>query len=400
MKTPVPPVQRNARPAGPPTGVPPLNGSERLAVVVAVLVGIAVGALGFYASFDGVSQKAAEWGFDKPWVLPAAIDTAIPFFSMAHLLLIRVGMPLAWVRLVPWGLSLVTCALNVAVGESLWSKVAHGSMSLLWVGVSEVAAHTYATRIGAVTGRRKRLDKVRLSRWFLDPLATASLWRRMKLWELSSYDQVIKLEQERLVYQASLRARFGRSWRRKAPVQALLPLRLARHGVPLAETAPAGLKAAGIDLADLPVFALMPQPSAADEIPLLPLDGPAPALPPAPKRPAPKPPAGQAPPHVPAPRSGEQDQDQNQDEDGQKPKTEDELYTVMVAALEAGEIHRFNQGGDLTGSGMATHYLKQSAGNGRKVRNRLLTRYAAHLSDKGVAVPKNFTVEDLVAVPA
>ncbi len=38
----------------------------------------------------------------------------------------------------------------------------------------------------------------------------------MKLWELRSYDQVIKLEQERLVYQARLRSRFGRAWRRKA----------------------------------------------------------------------------------------------------------------------------------------------------------------------------------------
>ncbi|MFF9244610.1 hypothetical protein ACF1AL_38000, partial [Streptomyces sp. NPDC014801] len=48
-------------------------------------------------------------------------------------------------------------------------------------------------------------------------------------------------------YQARLRSRFGRAWRRKAPVESLMPLRLARYGVPLAETAPAGLAAAGID---------------------------------------------------------------------------------------------------------------------------------------------------------
>ncbi|MEU4090653.1 hypothetical protein AB0F76_41390, partial [Streptomyces aureus] len=69
----------------------------------------------------------------------------------------------------------------------------------------------------------------------------------MKLWELRSYEHVIKLEQERLVYQARLHSRFGRAWRRKAPVESLMPLRLARYGVPLAETAPAGLAAAGID---------------------------------------------------------------------------------------------------------------------------------------------------------
>ncbi|MEU1536146.1 hypothetical protein ABZ460_43380, partial [Streptomyces fagopyri] len=49
------------------------------------------------------------------------------------------------------------------------------------------------------------------------------------------------------VYQARLRSRFGRAWRRKAPVESLMPLRLARYGVPLAETAPSGLAAAGIE---------------------------------------------------------------------------------------------------------------------------------------------------------
>ncbi|MFJ4633987.1 hypothetical protein ACIP42_47350, partial [Streptomyces sp. NPDC088847] len=68
-----------------------------------------------------------------------------------------------------------------------------------------------------------------------------------KLWELRSYEQVIKLEQDRLVYQARLHSRFGRAWRRKAPVESMMPLRLARYGVPLAETAPPGLAAAGIE---------------------------------------------------------------------------------------------------------------------------------------------------------
>ncbi|MEU3521521.1 hypothetical protein ABZ770_40820, partial [Streptomyces sp. NPDC006654] len=67
-----------------------------------------------------------------------------------------------------------------------------------------------------------------------------------------------KLEQERLVYQARLRSRFGRAWRRKAPVESLMPLRLARYGVPLADTAPEGLAAAGIEI---PV--LLPAPAAA-----------------------------------------------------------------------------------------------------------------------------------------
>ncbi|MEU4095897.1 hypothetical protein AB0F62_26470, partial [Streptomyces sp. NPDC026673] len=80
------------------------------------------------------------------------------------------------------------------------------------------------------------------------PFATFRLWRRMKLWELRSYDEVIRVEQERLVYRARLRARYGRAWRRKAPVESLMPLRFTRYGIPLTETGPAGLAAAGIEL--------------------------------------------------------------------------------------------------------------------------------------------------------
>ncbi|MGW2182664.1 DUF2637 domain-containing protein, partial [Streptomyces sp. NPDC001732] len=98
----------------------------------------------------------------------------------------------------------------------------------------------------------KHMEGVRLTRWLLSPVPTFRLWRRMKLWELRSYDQVIKLEQDRLIYQARLQARFGRNWRRKSPVEALMPLRLAKYGVPLADTAPAGLAAAGIEPALLP----------------------------------------------------------------------------------------------------------------------------------------------------
>ncbi|MGW0886508.1 DUF2637 domain-containing protein, partial [Streptomyces sp. NPDC002671] len=121
----------------------------------------------------------------------------------------------------------------------------HAVIPVLFVVAVEAARHAIG-RIADITAD-KHMEGVRITRWLLSPVPTFLLWRRMKLWELRSYDEVIKLEQERLVYQASLRSRFGRAWRRKAPVESLMPLRLARYGVPLAETAPAGLAAAGID---------------------------------------------------------------------------------------------------------------------------------------------------------
>ncbi|MFC9280946.1 DUF2637 domain-containing protein [Streptomyces collinus] len=374
------------------SGVPPLSRWERFGAALTALGGAAVGALGFYASFDAVSAAAESWDFIKPWVLPVSIDSAIPVFTAANLYLIRMDMALAWVRFVPWALSLITCALNVAAGHSLWAKVAHGSMSLLWVGVSEVAAHIYAVRIGAATGRRRRLDKVRWSRWLLSPWPTFLLWRRMKLWELEDYDTVLKLEQERLVYQAKLRGRFGRAWRRKAPIEALLPLRLVRNGVPLSETAPAGLAAAGLDTAPLspappasPALAAAavtkaPVPPAVPAAQTQPrrvtATVPAPAAAPAPA-PAPAPAAKPAPSATPATTS--------------TPLSETEVYEMVKDAIQARDVDRFNSG-DLTGAAIG-RAMGQTAQNGRKVRRRLLSQYAA---ETGVMLPEEFTVEDVL----
>jgi hypothetical protein len=85
----------------------------------------------------------------------------------------------------------------------------------------------------------------------------------MKLWELRSYEEVIRREQDRLVYRARLRARYGVAWRRKAPIEAIMPLRLAKYGVPLAETADAGLQAAGIEVLP-PVRQLAAAPAAVE----------------------------------------------------------------------------------------------------------------------------------------
>ncbi|QKV97729.1 DUF2637 domain-containing protein [Streptomyces sp. NA02950] len=186
--------------------------------------GIGVGGLGFAASFDAVSAAGARWGFRYPWMLPVGIDAAVPVFTVANLLLIRMNMPLAWVRFVPWVLTLVTCWLNIAAGHSLSAKVAHGTMPLLWVVLSEVAAHVYAVRIGAVTGRR--MERIRRSRWLLAPLSTFALWRRMTLWEITSYADALGRERERQLARADLRERHGRRWRSKTPHRERVLLRL------------------------------------------------------------------------------------------------------------------------------------------------------------------------------
>jgi hypothetical protein len=206
------------------SGVPPLTRPELGLAGVGALAAAAVGALGLISSFDAVSAAAASWGFRSPWMLPVGIDVSIPVFTVANLLLIRMDMALAWVRFVPWVLTLITCGLNIAAGHSLSAKLAHGTMPLLWVVFSEIGAHIYAVRIGAATGRR--MEKIRFSRWLLAFPSTFALWRRMTLWEVTSYTAALVLEKERQLARAELREEHGWRWRSKTPRRERVMLRM------------------------------------------------------------------------------------------------------------------------------------------------------------------------------
>ncbi len=219
------------------SGVPPLTRPEMGLAGIGALAAAGVGALGLISSFDAVSAAAASWGFSAPWMLPVGIDVSIPVFTVANLLLIRMDMALAWVRFVPWALTLITCGLNIAAGHSLSAKVAHGTMPLLWVVFSEIGAHVYAVRIGAATGRR--MEKIRFSRWLLAPVSTFALWRRMTLWEVTSYTMALACERDRLLARADLHERFGWNWRRKTPRRERVMLRMGELAPATEETTPA-----------------------------------------------------------------------------------------------------------------------------------------------------------------
>ncbi|MDQ0598932.1 hypothetical protein QF037_003277 [Streptomyces canus] len=226
--------------------VPPLTRPEMGLAGIGALAAAGVGALGLISSFDAVSAAALRWGFSAPWMLPVGIDVAIPVFTVANLLLIRMDMALAWVRFVPWALTLITCGLNVAAGQGMWAKVAHGTMPLLWVVFSEIGAHIYAVRIGAVTGRR--MEKIRFSRWLLAFPSTFALWRRMTLWEITSYSEALAREKERQLARADLRERYGRKWRSQTPRRERVMLRMG-------ELAPTG----AVPVAPEPEPAQVPQ---------------------------------------------------------------------------------------------------------------------------------------------
>ncbi|WP_411152923.1 DUF2637 domain-containing protein [Streptomyces sp. A30] len=233
-----------------------LTRTHRILIGVVVAGAVVIAGIGFAGSYAAVRELALRKGFgDFSYFFPIGIDAGICVLLAMDLLLTWIRMPFPLLRQTAWVLTIATVAFNAAASDDLLGRAMHAVIPVLFVVTVEAARHAVG-RIADITAD-KHMEGVRLTRWLLSPVPTFRLWRRMKLWELRSYEQVIKLEQERLVYQARLRSRFGRAWRRKAPVESLMPLRLARYGVPLAETAPAGLAAAGIEPQLLP-----PQPAA------------------------------------------------------------------------------------------------------------------------------------------
>ncbi|MER5949386.1 DUF2637 domain-containing protein [Streptomyces sp. NPDC001904] len=229
-----------------------LTRTHRILAGVVIAGAMVIAGIGFAGSYAAVRELAIEKGFGNfSYVFPIGIDAGICVLLALDLLLTWIRIPFPLLRQTAWLLTAATIAFN---GAAAWPDPLgvgmHAVIPILFVVSVEAARHAIG-RIADITAD-KHMEGVRITRWLLSPLPTFLLWRRMKLWELRSYEAVIKLEQERLVYQARLRSRFGRAWRRKAPVESLMPLRLARYGVPLAETAPAGLAAAGIEPQLLP----------------------------------------------------------------------------------------------------------------------------------------------------
>jgi hypothetical protein len=298
-----------------------------------LIAGVALGAavialIGFIGSYAAVRALAEAKHFGSFALLfPIGLDAGILVLLALDLLLTWLRMPLGLLRQTAWLLTVATIAFN---GAAAWPDPIgvgmHAVIPILFVVVVEAARH--AIGIAADISAAKHMESVRLSRWLLDPISTFRLWRRMKLWELRSYEQVITLEQDRLTERARLRHRYGRRWRSKAPFEEVLALRLTRYGRPLTpvegalDTEPAPAPAidyvGGYDPAwdesapfDDPeregAPAIAPAPQGAPELPPPPPAAPAQG---APQRPAPEPegaPAEPAPQNEGAPQGGAPD---------------------------------------------------------------------------------------------
>ncbi|MEU8828878.1 DUF2637 domain-containing protein [Streptomyces sp. NPDC048636] len=218
---------------------------HRMLIAVVITGAMVIAAIGFAGSYAAVRDLAERKGFGSfaPF-FPIGVDAGIVVLLALDLLLTWIRIPFPLLRQTAWLLTAATIAFN---GAAAWPDPLgvgmHAVIPVLFVVTVEAARHAVG-RVADITADR-HMEGVRVSRWLLAFPSTFRLWRRMRLWELRSYDEVIRMEQDRLIYETRLRAQYGRSWRRRAPVEALMPLKLTRYGVPLHQTASSELTAAG-----------------------------------------------------------------------------------------------------------------------------------------------------------
>lgn len=187
---------------------------------ISVVGAVVVGVIGFAGSYSAVQRLATDHGISPAiarW-LPIGVDAGIGAFLCLDLALAMMRLPVPILRPAAHLLTLATVWFNAAGAWAAgdWTGTGlHGVLPLLFVIAVESGRHAIAQLTGLEDGTR--MDGVRLSRWLLAPLPTFLLWRRMRLWEITSYTTALELERLRRACARYIQQRYGKV--RRCPVE-------------------------------------------------------------------------------------------------------------------------------------------------------------------------------------
>ncbi|MGW0664543.1 DUF2637 domain-containing protein [Streptodolium elevatio] len=211
---------------------------ERLLWLVGTLGGLLVGAIGFVMSYDTLSTKALSWGFSAdlaPW-FPVGVDASIVAFLALDLHMIRKGCPWPVLRLAAHVMTGATVWFNAAsqgsIGADPVQAAAHAVTPILFVLGVEAARRRVIKKARIEAGTHT--DRIPLHRWILSPWATPKLYRRMRLYNITSYPEMIRRGQELIAYELWLKRKYDGDLS-KASEDEMLPMTMAPYGYDVAE---------------------------------------------------------------------------------------------------------------------------------------------------------------------
>ena len=192
-----------------------LSRAQRWAVVGVALAAGCLLAYGVAGSYTSVTHLASVHGVPLPRLVPVGIDGGLAGTVLLDIVLTWTGFAVWWLR---WLARVLTVGMIAANGAAGWpDPVATGlhlAAPVMILAVIEAARSVLLRRPPPGESRRAPIP---LARWILAPWPTWKLWRRMVLWEVTSYRAAIDTEQRRLRALYQLRSRYGAAWERQVP---------------------------------------------------------------------------------------------------------------------------------------------------------------------------------------
>jgi hypothetical protein len=216
-------------------------GRDRFTAVlpyVAAILGTLVGGIGFATSYNTLAEVALSWGFgeDLACWFPIGVDASILAFLALDLYLILRGIPWPLLRMAAHGMTGATIWFNASaqgdIGADPVRSASHGVMPILFVIGVEAARRLFIQKAQLEAGTAA--DRIPLHRWILSPVATPRFYRRMRLYGVTSYPEMIGRQQDLMAYEQWLKRKYDGDLG-KASEDERLPMKMAAYGYTVAE---------------------------------------------------------------------------------------------------------------------------------------------------------------------
>jgi hypothetical protein len=220
-----------------------LTGSQKWAVAAIVVAAIALAGIGLYLSFEHVAEFAHQElrfaSLGKGQLFAVGVDVGIMVMIAVDLLMAWLKRPISWIRYPVWLLTAATVVLNAASGapEGAWKLLdyvaagAHGVVPILFIMVVELLRDAIDR---VVRPQQAERDSIPWLRWILAPVATARIFRRMRLWGVTSYPEMIRRDQDLIAYEQWLKRKYDGDIS-QASEDELLPMKMAPYGYTVAQ---------------------------------------------------------------------------------------------------------------------------------------------------------------------
>ncbi|MFJ3786867.1 DUF2637 domain-containing protein [Streptomyces sp. NPDC090093] len=221
-----------------------LTGTQKWAAGAIVTAALVLAGIGLYLSFEHVAVFAHKElrfaSLGKGQLFAVGVDVGIMVMIAVDLLMAWLKRPISWIRYPVWLLTAATVVLNAASGapkDRAWELLdyvaagAHGVVPVLFIMVVELG-RTSIDRI--VRPDQAERDSIPWLRWALAPVATARIFRRMRLWGVTSYPEMIRRDQELIAYEQWLKRKYEGDIS-QATEDELLPMKMAPYGYTVAQ---------------------------------------------------------------------------------------------------------------------------------------------------------------------